>query len=1227
MPHPLKHLLTTVRRRARLALLGYGLAWVLVVAVVAGLLLGLFDWALRSDDLVVRVLCCGLWWLAVVGAVYRFLVPAMAVRLSDVRLAQRIERRWPELGDGLSSAVEFVDQAESDVLAGSPDLRRTAIADAEARVAQYRLPRVLDYRWPIGMSAVAAGATVLLIVAFWAAPASTSLAAWRLFLPMTARSWPRVHHLEFIDPPHKIASGEDFSVELFDRNGDLPDEVEILFRPVMDDGVVPERQPMEYDFARERMIYRLKNVSQPFDYRAIGGDDDTMDWIRLDVVQPPRIDSVDITLHPPAYTGWPSEPSDRNIRALAGTRVEVRGKTTKPLAGAAVVIETGTGEEPLRLPARLGDDATAFFVPADAAEPWLIDESGVYGFELIDPNQYRQAERSRWELRAVADRPPTISLERPATNIYVTADAVVRIRALVKDDLAVQSIDLVFLPSNDEEKVPQRIEVHRGPEKTPRVDRSPLAAGGLPGDSVSVDYQWDLGSLGDLSPGDSIDFHLIAADYQPQENTCTSRRLTIISAEELVERIAQRQTFILGQLAEAIEAQQDARSQTRALTIELDEVGHLDPQDINHLQSAELNQRNVERLLVDDREGLTVQVQDMLADLVSNRVDSPDMFRRMEGLLSEIRRIGKDHLPFIRQQLVAALKTSQAGRDGPDSERSTEMKNLLAGAGSHQDRVVDALEQLRSQLAKWDSYRRFAREVSQLRRDQQSLTDETAEHGLSIVGRDLQDLDAADRSRLRRFAERQLELARQLERILGRMEQMQLQLADAEPLAAETIGDAVDVARRQAIAERMRGAGRDIEANRLGQAAQAHAAIDESLEDMLDLLAGRRSHELSRMIRNLRQRAFEVQEAAKKIKGLSKKLRNTNEDPQLSEAEKREQFKRLMGQRQQMQEELDRLARQLKRLQAQAAGECVGRAGRKMGAACDAGQRGDRQSALEQTGGAQKDLENAEGHLKKRLEQLQRDLLQEQLERLEQHVQALRKQQEAILEETQRLRQIEVQQQRLTRGQAESVSDLASQQRALADEARAFAESIAQALVFHAALGGAADDMNRTAARLARRLLDDTTQQLQQETIARLNDLLEALKPEPPREDGEDPDGGGAGIGDGPEQGGGGSRITNMAELKLLMKLQQQLLRRTAALEQDRQRRGGVLTDDALAELIELSQEQGRLAEITLEISEPADEPPEDNPENLPDVREEDPIDLDAELERSLRESVPGFEE
>ncbi len=60
------------------------------------------------------------------------------------------------------------------------------------------------------------------------------------------------------------------------------------------------------------MVARKESVTRPFSYRAEGGDDQSMEWIRLEVVEPPRLESLKLALHPPAYTGLPAETSEKS---------------------------------------------------------------------------------------------------------------------------------------------------------------------------------------------------------------------------------------------------------------------------------------------------------------------------------------------------------------------------------------------------------------------------------------------------------------------------------------------------------------------------------------------------------------------------------------------------------------------------------------------------------------------------------------------------------------------------------------------------------------------------------------------------------------------------------------------------------------------------------------------------------------------------------------------------
>ena len=154
----------------------------------------------------------------------------------------------------------------------------------------------------------------------------------------------------------------------------------------------------------------------------------------------------------------------------------------------------------------------------------------------------------------------------------------------------------------------------------------------------------------------------------------------------------------------------------------------------------------------------------LLADLENNRIPGADVQRRMAGLLEELDRLGRDRLPVIGRELTAARKTAQAdwpekgtgpiwrSPDGPPQigpvPFSGRVGASLAAAAGQQDAVIAALEQWLGQLARWQSYGRFHREIAQLLREQEELTRRTAEVGRRTLAQDLRDLGPQDAAEL-----------------------------------------------------------------------------------------------------------------------------------------------------------------------------------------------------------------------------------------------------------------------------------------------------------------------------------------------------------------------------------------------------------------------------------------------------------------------------------------------
>ncbi len=522
----------------------------------------------------------------------------------------------------------------------------------------------------------------------------------------------------------------------------------------------------------------------------------------------------------------------------------------------------------------LSADGYVFELPADAAQPLVIDQSGTYSFELVDFEGLVGGQDTQYEIRAVADQPPSVNIEHPGASLFVTPSAVVPLKVVAKDDLAIHDVALHFSRSGTAETPDSVVPLFEG---VPAVEPAEAGlAGGVGGETRVVQHRWEIGPL-DLTPGSQVTFYASASDYLPQSGRSTDRRLVIITPQELEDRLAQRQALILGELRRALKMQQETRGQTAAIEIQLREVGHLGKQDIDHAQGAELSQRQVTRTLTSSTEGVPAQINDLLADLESNRVDNADVARRMQAMLAEIERLDADHLGPIQRELTSAIKGAQVDLDDataqnqPDRPQRPAVAAALALVGSNQDEVIRSLEKMLGSLSEWDSYRRFGRDVAQIEREQEEVEKATKQAAGKTLGKDPKDLEPQQIAELKKISARQSELGRRFDKLLQQMDEARGRLEESDPLAGATLADALHLTRQQGTSGQMRSAGDQVERNQLGQAGRAQEQARKDLGEMLDILANRREHELGRLLKKLRQAEQELADLRQQHEGLRKK--------------------------------------------------------------------------------------------------------------------------------------------------------------------------------------------------------------------------------------------------------------------------------------------------------------------------------------------------------------------
>ncbi len=1175
--HPLQQKVAAARRLAKRLLLLHGLFRLLSLVAPVVLLLAALDYWLRLEDRGLRIV----WSLAAVGAAAwaarRFLWPAWRQKLNDVAVAQRVEQHLTNGKTGptgdLSSAIEFLGERVDDPLAGSAALRRAVVAATEAKFAGANWNDAIDRRPTLRAAAWAALVfAVALVIGLWN-PADARLALARLANPLGDAAWPPANDLAFKTVVDRVALGQPFEVELIDRNRNLPNEAEIEYRYNDDSGQQIEREKMQP--IGDVMVARKEKVSRPFDYRAQAGDDRKMAWIHVEVVEPPTIKELRIALHPPAYTGWPASTSERRIVALRGTTVDFSAVTNRPLTAATYHQSNG-----LDLAADISADGLTFSIGGSLTpmraltksqpptKPVLtIDKSGPYWFELRDREGMVAGAGDRWDIQAIVDRAPSVSLEQPVGNLFVTPGASVPIAASVKEDLAIRSVALRYSRSDRTQDGDVEISLFEGPD---RAAESPAPTAVKPAQwtTQSVTYNWDLAPLG-LPPGASVVLSVAASDYAPQTGVSTPRRLTIVTPEELEDRLAQRQSLIFNELQRILKMQQTTRDQTRGIEAQLDRAGRFERGEVDRLRGVDVNQRQVRRSLVSPGEGLRPQIVSLLSELTSNRVSNSQMHRRLQGLADEIARLDREELAHVERDLTMALKLN--GESSPAAPSS--IRQSLTGVDHFQEAIAAALEKMLGDFNQWNSLRGVTHDLVELRRDQAEQQKNIKELAPQTLTKDPRDLSPAQQAELARLANRQADLSRRFEKLLQHMDQVAGQLKPTDPNSADSLADAAHSARGSGLSGLMRDGAAHVGQNQMGQALAEQTAIGRGLDELLDILSNRREQELSRLVQKLRDSEQELSDLRKEQTGLRKKLKDADQanDP----AERREELQRLSRRQQDLREQTDRLARQLQRLQAQKAASSLIRAAGQMNDASRASAAGDGASSHSASDGAAKDLDEVQQEVAQARRKAESDLALEQLARLEDALQALVDRQAHAQEETARLDKLRHETGSLTRSQSQSVLDLARTEQTLAGEVEQVAAKLSGTEAFQFVLQSAAAGMNRVAERLKSRDTGEKTQQLEQDIIARLRQLVAAMK-DSPKAAGESPANDPAG-GDGGQQQTGPAR--SMAEIRLVRLAQEDLNRRTQRLS-EATGGGNEPNLEQQQELADLAAEQGRLAEV-----------------------------------------------
>jgi hypothetical protein len=450
-----------------------------------------------------------------------------------------------------------------------------------------------------------------------------------------------------------------------------------------------------------------------------------------------------------------------------------------------------------------------------------------------------------------------------------------------------------------------------------------------------------------------------------------------------------------------------------------------------------------------------------------------------------------------------------------------------------------------------------------------------------LMGKSAESLSPEQKAELGNLAARQSDLAKGLQNLLERMDELGKRLDESDPLAASAMREAAGNSRKQGTSAKMGEAAEQLEKNQMGQARARQDTARQELRDLVDAVQNRRERELSRLVKELKKAESEMRDLRQRQAQNLKATREAKQNPIAQE--RRNQLKKLAKDQAQIQQELKRQLQRLAKLSADRAGRAASDASGKMGKAQEQLDQDQGDQADKNEEEALADLNDAQDELESDRKEAEERLAMEQLARMGDQLKSLAQRQARMVTDTESYENMRRQSNgKLTIAQRTGIRGLGQVQGGLEDETGGLIEQLEGAPVFSLTLKRAAESMETAAARLQAMKTDDETQKAVRSAAHRFEQLIDSLKADDAKQQGQGGGGGGGGGGG----AGGGDGIAATAQLKMLKTLQQEINERTESCDELR-RRNQKLTPEQAGDAERLATDQGALADLVRDLTRP----------------------------------------
>jgi hypothetical protein len=604
-------------------------------------------------------------FLVLVIAVVFYLISLRPILLRKgfLQIARLLEKHYGKFQARLIGALELYDKAVDNRENYSVDLIEKTIEEAGGIIAEIDTGVIVDKKPLISASIKTGLVAAVTAVGFMLYPSSLQQ-AWSLYSrPGAVIVRPPEFSLRLEPSGGEFFRNQDLTVRAI-ADGKQPRRTDLYFR--FEDGQWAS-EPMENPEtdSSDAFVYTFKNIKRTVELYARSGDIES-GHARIDIVDPPRLVDLSLTVDPPDYTGLPNvtgDPNDGNVAALKGSLVKIEANANKPLSAAFQL---------------LGDSSKAGLkVEGDRVSGrFKIVENGKYTIMLSDLAGRVNPEPIWYDIQVLEDYPPSIEILFPAMDVDLGEQMVLPLEMSISDDYGFDGLNLVWWM------------ISEGQQTEP--SKEAISIPDAKAASQLIDYNWDINRIAPL-PGDLIYYYCEVSDNDIISGPKWARSHTFLarlpSLDEILAEVQGSQEQQISELEEALKDQQQLQREIKEVAREMMKAVEVDWEK----QQAARNILEKQKDIAEKMQNIADEMEENFDQLQDNMLIGEQIAEKMQEIQNLLDEVATPELKEAMKKLQEALENmdpEQLRQALEDFQMSSE--ELLESL----DRSLDLLKRL-----------------------------------------------------------------------------------------------------------------------------------------------------------------------------------------------------------------------------------------------------------------------------------------------------------------------------------------------------------------------------------------------------------------------------------------------------------------------------------------------------------------------------------------------------